>query len=866
MPRVSKSARYAAEKKSALNQLNKVELTEKLAEAKSNLHEVQDLMTVEKNNLGEHNPKDIQHKSARFGELKQIRDTITNDVTQINSQLEKIKNPDSILEKKSVLNAGISIRDNPMLEDRPATAPITAEGDVQGWSISGNPDFLTGEKQFSFDGDDDKEILRRRQGRSNTIADIVDPMRKPRLQVAGREQRELTREEYNAYEEEKFRVLHNEGLVARQIQNDRLAEQRGLSPIQYAHAESQGSNPVREAVSLIDQSSRGLEGISEDGVRYQNFGGAFDRNREQTKVAFNSNYTKSIITPENNLLMQHLGSTDSPINQVAQGSKNVIGSYANLVGNVGNMVQGKPTTELKEENTPVIDSLFGAVQTGIADSHSYNVPFTVSMSDSWDNFLKTQAQRSPYTIAGEIATEAAILAIPIPATKALSAAKFGFTRFFGRNEIKAVAEVINPFKASTKNPKALEKTKNASESILLQGSESSGTYFPANVIKSSGRGKKKNNFGHTTSYSDTDIIKSIGLTHLKEIRLLGKPEKQLQKDLGLKKVKKDYYTNENPDVNQLHQFGMATETKQIRPVTVGRKYSNVEIMKYKKSFSQFYTNPTDAAVTKPISDTAIYVTKDYGLTRNPILNLNYYLKSVIPKSQKTNKVNKKSFDQAPENKSNSQTIELPKANKVTTKQKEIKNVVRKVSDYDNQKSFAPQSIFSIAATAPAFLKGITNSPSKVNTELTVQPQIQNVGLGDVIGFESVVNLSSLNALSSKLAEQTKQVTQPILSTDLLTTPKIQSGKIQNTFALVAPIKQIHSPKPFSTVRPAAFIPFLWSQEERRKSRRKRKGKVMRKKATWHTPDQTPFKVLAGSGNYQYWGSKSDSKQLGRGWY
>ena len=850
MPRVAKSSRYTQDKQKAVNALSKVELTEQIEQKKSDLKEVQDNMTIHANNVGTHNPKELQHKSARYNELKQVRDTVTEDISILSSELNSIRNPQPE-KRESVLNAGISINDNPFDENREDRTPITFEGNEEGWSISGNPNFITGTNSFSFDGVDDREILRRRQGRSqNNMASIVDPKLKPKLQVAGRKS-ELTNEQYQRYQDEEKRIIHNEGLVARQIENDRLAQHRGLTPIQYAHAEAQGSNPVTEAMSLIDQTSRGFEGISESGVQQQNFRQA-NNDVNQLQTAFQNNLSLAII---------------NPINEFTQGSQNVIGSYLNLASNIANTVQGKPQKALPEDKTPVTDSLFGAVQTGIADSFSYNVPLAVSMSDSWDNFLKTQSQRSPYTIAGEIATEAAIVSIPIPLTKALSATKFGLTRLFGRNEIKGIAEIINPFKASTKNPKALEKTKNASESILLQGSETTATYFPANVIKSTGRrfGKKKD-YGHTTSYSDPEIIKSLGLTHLKEIRLLGKPEKQLQKDLGLKKVKNDYYKSENPDINQLHQFGIATETKNIKPVAVGRKFSNVEIMKYKKSFSQFYNDPTNAAVPKPISDTAIFVTKDYGLTRNPILSLNYYLKNVIPKSQKTNKVNKKSFDQTPENKPNSQTIEIPKANKVTTKQKEIKDVVKKVQRYDNQPKQTGYRGIAVSTGLTATAKGITAQDFKLETN----PQMINsqvvsgaVGLAEKLNFDFITGIKQQQQQNTalKLITPTRQLTNVFSG-------EIHGFKpIQTLIPIQKPITELRPiVTPVSAIKPWLPIPWFVNDEKKRRRRRRKGKRVQKKKADWHTPEQTPFKVLAGSGNYQYWGNKSDSKQLGRGWY
>ena len=90
MPRVSKSSRYTEKKSKAVKELNKVEIEEKIEQKKSELHEVQDNMTIHANNTGEHNPRELQGKSARYTELKQIRDTVTEDISSLNSQLNSL--------------------------------------------------------------------------------------------------------------------------------------------------------------------------------------------------------------------------------------------------------------------------------------------------------------------------------------------------------------------------------------------------------------------------------------------------------------------------------------------------------------------------------------------------------------------------------------------------------------------------------------------------------------------------------------------------------------------------------------------------------------------------------------------------------
>ncbi len=100
---------------------------------------------------------------------------------------------------------------------------------------------------------------------------------------------------------------------------------------------------------------------------------------------------------------------------------------------------------------------------------------------------------------------------------------------------------------------------------------------------------------------------------------------------------------------------------------------------------------------------------------------------------------------------------------------------------------------------------------------------------------------------------------------------VRTTPIQSLVNIQPPITELQPMfKPAQAIRPfLPYVPFFASEERRR--RRRRKGKrVQKKKADWYVPEQTPFKLLAPSsksgGNYQYWGSATDKKQLGRGWY
>ena len=72
MPRIGKSTVYTKKKKEALQNLNKIELKEKLENKTSELKEVTDNMRIEMDNTRVHNPKEL-HNNRRYQDLKIIR-------------------------------------------------------------------------------------------------------------------------------------------------------------------------------------------------------------------------------------------------------------------------------------------------------------------------------------------------------------------------------------------------------------------------------------------------------------------------------------------------------------------------------------------------------------------------------------------------------------------------------------------------------------------------------------------------------------------------------------------------------------------------------------------------------------------------
>ena len=247
-----------------------------------------------------------------------------------------------------------------------------------------------------------------------------------------------------------------------------------------------------------------------------------------------------------------------------------------------------------------------------------------------DNYENQQKKNVPIAKqAGNLAVEGLIMALPIPlfaigkvATQAVKHGSklgdsFASRMFdgifnFGGKETKEIAKIINKEKASTTNPKSLENVKNSNDSILLQGSEATETYFPANIItpsKKTLRGQTKS--GQVTSYTSPETMRDLGITNLDQIKVLGTIENPLAKNLGLKQISKtkkpskwsqfrnkpkpkneDFYINNNPTTNEIAQFAMNVEAGVLKPTAIGRKYSSKEVTKYPKHVEYFHNSST----------------------------------------------------------------------------------------------------------------------------------------------------------------------------------------------------------------------------------------------------------------------------------
>jgi hypothetical protein len=388
-------------------------------------------------------------------------------------------------------------------------------------------------------------------------------------------------------------------------------------------------------------------------------------------------------------------------------------------------------------------------------------------------------------------------------------------------------------------------------------------------------------------------MRDLGITNLDQIKVLGTIENPLAKNLGLKQISKtkkpsrwnqfrnkprpkddNFYLNNNPTNNEIAQFAMNVESGILKPVAVGRKYSSKEVTQYPKTFEQYYTKPFDSAPTKPKGDTVIYTTKDYGLTQEPIKKMNWYSKYFpqheTPAIKELDNLSKGKINSG--KKSNNITPEQsnqPKTIQTKTNNKQVKDVVKKVSELENRpkpSSLLTQGIgLSFGLVAP-IARGISANDFRLETS---PKMISSQVVSGAQGFGEMFNFDMVTGVKQQQVSALKQTTSPIQTNQFASS--VRTTPIQSMLNYQTPITALQPRfSPAQAVRP--FLPYVpWFASEERRSRRKRKGKkVQKKKADWFVPEQTPFKVLAPSsksgGNYQYWGSASNKKQLGRGWY
>ena len=140
------------------------------------------------------------------------------------------------------------------------------------------------------------------------------------------------------------------------------------------------------------------------------------------------------------------------------------------------------------------------------------------------------------------------------------------------------------------------------------------------------------------------------------------------------------------------------------------------------------------------------------------------------------------------------------------------------------------------------------------------------GLSDMINFDFVTGIKQQQNQASAM----KLISPTIQDTTFVRNPIQQTRPIVKPLQTLIPIQRPITTQPTALKPWLPFIPILSGEEKRRRSRRRKGRRVQKKKADWYVPEQSPFKVLAPSsksgGNFQYWGSASDTKQLGRGWY
>ena len=160
MPRIAKGSRYTADKKKALQNLNKVELNEKLEQKTSELKEVTDNMALISNNEATHNPREL-HSNRRYQELKVVRNETVDEMTNIKNQIKENTQPVRITNENVNIGLGVSASINPMSEEHEirnqndVKFEDVAQGDILGFrskesvlDTTDNPNFLG--NQFTF--------------------------------------------------------------------------------------------------------------------------------------------------------------------------------------------------------------------------------------------------------------------------------------------------------------------------------------------------------------------------------------------------------------------------------------------------------------------------------------------------------------------------------------------------------------------------------------------------------------------------------------------------------------------------------------------------------------------------------------------
>ena len=343
MPRQGKSAIYSKKKKEALQNLNKVELNEKLEQKKSELHEVQDNMTIHANNTGEHNPKELQHKSARYNELKQIRNTITEDITQINTQIQENDRPISIANESVNIGLGVSATINPMSEEHEirnqndvkfedvATGNILGFTRNTGIDSTSNPEFLKNNNQFTFGanktqvGQQEQNTIDRirerqemvkhmnaeqrihfdkvRSGEISPMEALMNPKTVQRIQIQdGADKIFMSAEDRRlreSFEKEEYSEAMRQTIIAERIERQRQQDQilnQQLNPLGYAQQEAQ-QNPISEFLMGIDIASRSFEHISGSASTVQDFNSESTQTNASTiqQNAFENNIALSVM-------------------------------------------------------------------------------------------------------------------------------------------------------------------------------------------------------------------------------------------------------------------------------------------------------------------------------------------------------------------------------------------------------------------------------------------------------------------------------------------------------------------------------------------------------------------------------------------
>ena len=894
MPRIAKSSRYTAQKKEALQNLNKVELNEKLEQKKSELHEVQDLMTVEKNNLNEHRPKEIQHKSARFTEFKQVRDTITDDITEIKNQIKQNTQPVRINNESVNIGLGVSATLNPMSDEHEIRNQSdtrfedVAQGNIMGFSTkdSGidsteNSAFLN--NQFTFGenktpvGIEERNTIQRildrqnhvrnmnaeqrehfnkvRSGEISPMEALMNPKTVQRIQVQnGADKIFMSAEDRklrDSYQKDEYNEAMRETIIAERIESQRTQQNilnQQLNPLGYVQAENQ-QNPISETLMGIDMAARGFEHISNGGREMQDYNSestqtnaadiqqqAFHNNvalaampnQRATKQDLNKSQNTAKKKENDSRPLHEKSQAEQQLGYFAQGLQETVTSYQTMGINLGNYIQNKP--QIQQSRPPYQDQYVGSFYAALDQTQEEKIPFDKAFGNQMNILGEANKNKPTAQIAGNLALEAALWAIPIPL--ALGARAVGFLgRGLSMGDSLVGKTVEAAFGTGTKTEKANSKTNpwnqgtyaalNPSREKLpsdIFGLDTVSSFFTTPFKFGSGAGKATGKTVGSQSKTNKSVEEDYYYNNKSELP----KDKQLRK-IDSEKLFADDVVNQqyNAFIGESKSLGKTFQGIRIN-LGIGLGYAKSNKGKFKGSGSGGNT-PSKPTTPKPDE----------------------------PKITKTNNGLELILEQKPVTKTKTTTKQVIEQAKKKKQKKQSQG-----SEYYLSTDFIRSS--PIAAQESKLTFGLPSLKLDFGQSLK-----QEFALGQ-LGQKPIQQTKQISKQQSK--QQIKQPSAAILN------PFMAKGNARPTAAV---IPMLATPYPYaqqatqSHMRPVMPIP--WGLQEGRRKGRKNKKRKSKGKQGWYVPFVDPLNLTSqfkttGDGTtnklFKYWGTGNLQTKVG----